>query len=366
MSKRDYYEILQVERNATEDELKKAYRKLAVQFHPDKNHGNKEAEERFKEINEAYQVLSDPQKRSAFDRFGHSGLGGMGGFEQGFAGASFTDIFDNIFGDLFNQGGGGPSAGVDLRYQMEVTFEEAALGVEKNINFEKETACETCAGSGAKPGTKPKTCKQCRGTGQVRFNQGFFTMSRTCSTCMGRGVVIEEKCDGCRGRGRIKKAHSVSVKVPPGIDHEQRLRLRGEGEIGEPGGKPGDLYVVIAVHEHPLFRREAEHLILDLPISFVQASLGAEVEIPTLAGTTPLKIPSGIQHGELKRLKGKGIARLNGSGFGDLIVRVLVETPTRLSNRQKELLQEFEKESSKDCQPLIASFLQKFKEIFSK
>jgi len=367
MSKRDYYEILQVEKTVTEDGLKKAYRRLAVQFHPDRNPGDKTAEEKFKEINEAYQVLSDANKKNAYDRFGHQGLGGMGGFEQGFGGASFTDIFDNIFGDLFNQGGGGgQSSGVDLRYQMEISFEEAALGVEKEIKFEKDALCETCEGSGAKAGTKPKTCKTCKGAGQVRFNQGFFTLSRTCSACMGRGSVVEEKCESCRGRGKNKKATNVQVKIPAGIDNEQRLRLRGEGEISEPGGRPGDLYVVVFVKDHPLFKREGEHLLLDLPISFVQAALGTEVEIPTLGGTTQIKLAAGIQHGELKRLRSKGIARLNGSGFGDLIVRILVETPTRLSGKQKELLQEFEKESSKECQPGIASFLQKFKEIFSK
>ena len=367
MSKRDYYEILQVERTVTEDGLKKSYRKLAIEFHPDRNPGDKTAEEKFKELNEAYQVLSDAQKRRIYDQHGHAGLGGMGGFEQGFGGASFTDIFDNIFGDLFNQaGGGGQSAGVDLRYQLEVTFEEAALGTDKTISFEKEAVCEKCTGSGAKAGTKPETCKECRGSGQVRFNQGFFTLARTCSKCMGRGAIVKEKCEGCRGKGKTKQPSSVKVKIPAGIDHEQRLRLRGEGEINEPGGRPGDLYVVVLIAEHPLFRREGEHVILDLPTSFVSAALGTEVEIPTLAGPTQLKIAAGTQHGELKRLRGKGIARLNGSGFGDQIVRILVETPSHLTAKQKELLREFEKESSKECQPGIASFLQKFKEIFSK
>lgn len=367
MTKRDYYEILQVSRTATDEELKKAYRKLAVAHHPDRNPGDKTAEDLFKEINEAYQVLSDPQKRAAFDRFGHAGLGGAGGFEQGFGGgASFSDIFDNIFGDMFNQGGQGQAGGVDLRYHLELSFEEAALGTEKKITFEKQATCETCAGSGAKAGTKPKTCKTCRGAGQVRFNQGFFTLTRTCASCLGRGSLVEEKCEGCRGKGKIKKPHSVMVKVPAGIDNEQRLRLRGEGEIAEPGGRPGDLYVLVKILEHPLFQREEEHVILDFPITFVQASLGADVEVPTLGGLTALKIPAGTQSGDLKRLKNKGIARLNGTGFGDQIVRILVETPTKLNARQKEILQEFEKEGTRESQPGIATFLQKFKEIFNK
>lgn len=368
MTKRDYYEILQVARTASGEELKKAYRRLAVQHHPDRNPGDKKAEELFKEINEAYSILSDANKRSAYDRFGHAGLGGaggFGGFEQGFGGASFSDIFDNIFGDIFGQQAGGPAGGVDLRYHLEISFEEAALGTEKKITFEKEISCDTCQGSGAKAGTSPKQCKTCRGSGQVRFNQGFFTLSRTCSACMGRGSVIEDKCATCRGRGKSKKPHSVMVKVPAGIDNDQRLRLRGEGEIAEPGGRAGDLYVLVRIKEHPLFRREDEHVILDLPISFVQAALGAEVEVPTLGGPATLKVPAGTQSGDLKRMKGKGIARLNGSGFGDQIIRILVETPTKLTSRQKELLAEFEKEAGRDCQPSIASFLQKFKELFN-
>lgn len=367
--KRDYYETLQVSRTATDEELKKAYRKLAVQHHPDKNPGSKQAEDSFKEVNEAYQVLSDPQKRSAYDRFGHAGLGGQGfgGFEQGFGGASFQDIFDNIFGDIFGQGGGGgPAAGVDLRYHLELSFEEAALGAEKKITFEKENRCETCSGTGAKPGTKPKTCRACQGAGQIRFNQGFFTLSRTCATCSGRGTIIEDKCTSCRGRGRTKQPHTVTVKVPAGIDTDQRMRLRGEGEVGDGNGRPGDLYVQITVKEHPLFRRDAEHVILDFPITFVQAAMGAEVQIPTLGGLLPLKLSPGTQSGDIKRLKGKGIARLNGSGFGDQIVRILVETPTKLTARQRELLTEFDKEDSRESHPNIASFVQKFKTLFSK
>jgi molecular chaperone DnaJ len=367
MAKRDYYEILSVTRTATDDELKKAYRRLAVQYHPDRNPGDKKSEELFKEINEAYQILSDAQKRSVYDQFGHAGISGSGGFGGGFEGGfsgSFTDIFDNIFGDIFGGGQSGSSGGVDLRYNLEITFEEAAFGIDKKITFEKESACETCAGSGAKPGTKPKPCRQCRGTGQVRFNQGFFTLTRPCVGCSGRGVIIEERCEECRGRGRQRRPHTVSVKIPPGVDSNQRLRLRGEGESSEPGGRTGDLYVILKVAEHPLFKREDEHVILDLPVSFVQAALGAEIDVPTLLGKTSLKVSAGTQSGEIVRLKGKGIKRLNGSGFGDELVRIIVETPTYLTHRQKEILKEFDEESTKESQPGVARFVQKFREIF--
>jgi molecular chaperone DnaJ len=364
MSKRDYYEILGVIRTANDEDLKKAYRRLAIQHHPDRNPGDKASEEKFKEINEAYQILSDARKRQTYDQFGHAGLGGMpgGGFEQG-VGSSFSDIFDNIFGDIFG-GGGATSAGVDLRYNMEITFEEAAFGVEKQIHFEKESTCETCQGSGARAGTRPQTCKTCRGAGQIRFNQGFFTLSRPCSTCMGRGVVIEERCETCRGRGKTRKPHAVNVKIPAGVDSEQRLRLKGEGEIAEPGGRPGDLFVHLRVKEHSLFRREDEHVIVEVPITFVQAAIGAEIDVPTLMGSTTMKISSGTQSGTVSRLKGKGIKRLNGSGFGDQLVKIVVETPTSLNARQKELLREFEREAALDSHPGILMFVQKFKEIF--
>jgi molecular chaperone DnaJ len=367
MSKRDYYEVLGVTRQAGEDELKKAYRKLAIQYHPDRNPGDKEAEGRFKEINEAYQVLSDGKKRAAYDQFGHAGLGGGGfggggGFESGFSG-SFSDIFDGIFGDIFGGGGGQNNAGIDLRYNLEIRFEEAAFGTEKTITFERESACEPCKGSGAKAGTVPKKCRTCNGSGQMHFNQGFFTLSRTCSTCQGRGGVIEEFCGTCRGKGRVKTPASVQVKIPAGIDSEQRLRLRGEGEASVPGGRPGDLYVHVRVSDHPLFQREGEHLILDLPISFVQAALGDKIEVPTLDGTTELAIKPGVQSGEILKLRGKGIRRLNGNGSGDLVVRVTVETPTKLSMRQKDLLKQFAEEGSRGTQPAIERFVQKFKEM---
>jgi molecular chaperone DnaJ len=364
MAKRDYYEILCVIRTVSDDDLKKAYRKLAIQHHPDRNPGDKTAEEAFKEVNEAYQILSDPQKRGVYDQFGHAGFSGGGGSGfDGFTG-SFTDIFDNIFGDIFGGGGTASAGGVDLRYNLEISFEEAAFGIEKTITFEKESSCELCQGTGAKAGTKPKACRTCRGTGQVRFNQGFFTLTRPCATCAGRGVVIEERCEGCRGRGRNKKPHAVNVKIPPGVDSNQRLRLRGEGEVSEPGGRAGDLYVILKVEDHPLFKREEEHVILDLPITFVQAALGAEIDVPTLLGKTSLKVATGTQSGEIVRLKGKGIKRLNGSGFGDELVRIIVETPMHLTPKQKEILKQFEEESTKESHPGITHFVQKFKEIF--
>lgn len=358
--KRDYYEVLGLSREASEEEIKKAYRKLAIQFHPDRDPGNKESEEKFKEINEAYQVLSHAERRANYDRFGHAGQQGGFGFDGNFS-ANFTDIFDNIFGDIF--GGGRADSGVDLKYDLDLTFEEAAFGVEKEIGFSKEFPCEPCKGSGAKPGTKPKTCAACRGTGQLRLNQGFFTLTRTCPQCLGRGTIVTEKCPDCSGSGRKKRRHSVKVKVPAGVATGQKLRLRGEGEASD-GGTTGDLYVVLHVKEHPLFTREDEHLLLDLPVTFVQAALGADVEIPTLSEPTTLKIPPGTQTGKVFRLKGKGIKRLNGAGQGDLFVKLTVETPSRLTARQKELLREFERAGTEESQPGIASFLSKFKEMF--
>jgi len=363
MAKRDYYEVLGVTRSASDDDLKKAFRKLAIQFHPDKNPGDKKAEESFKEVNEAYQILSDARKRQTYDQFGHAGMG-AGGFDpSGFQSGSFADIFDNIFGDIFGGQAGGQAGGMDLRYNLEISFEEAASGVEKKITFEKEFACETCTGSGAKAGTRPQACKQCRGTGQVRFNQGFFTLARTCPTCAGRGAIIEDKCTDCRGKGSKKRPHTVNVTIPAGIDNDQRIRLRGQGEIAEPGGQPGDLYVLIRVAEHPLFKREAEHVILDLPITFTQAALGADITVPTISGPITLEIRPGTQPGETLRLKGKGMKRLNGSGHGDQFIRVSVEIPKHLSSKQKDLLKQFEKEEKPDATPGVASFLKKFKEI---
>ena len=367
MSKRDYYEVLGVSKEAGEEELKKAFRKLAVQHHPDRNPGDKQSEETFKELNEAYQILSDPEKRRAYDRFGHAGVGaGGGGFSGGFPGG-FSDVFEDILGDIFGASGrSSQDVGVDLRYNLELSFEEAAFGVEKKISFEREASCATCSGSGAKPGTRPKACKTCRGAGQVRFNQGFFTMTRTCPACGGRGQVFDAHCPDCRGRGSRKQPVSITVPVPPGIDTGQRIRLRGQGETSGGGGAPGDLYVVVSVLDHPLFRREGEHVLLDFPITFVQAAIGAEVEVPTLGGTSPLRVPAGMQSGEILRLKGRGIRRLNGSGSGDQLVRILVETPARLNSRQKQLLQEFEQVSEGTSQPGVTRFVEKVRELFKR
>ena len=365
MSKRDYYEILGVSKGASDEELKKAYRKVAIQFHPDKNPGDKVAEEKFKEANEAYQVLGDPKRRAAYDQFGHAGLGGQGfGFDPGFGSGSFSDIFDNIFGDIFGGGASRASSGVDLRYTLEIEFDEAAKGTEKKITFEKEFSCEPCQGSGAKPGTKPKTCGTCRGSGQVRLNQGFFTLARTCNSCSGTGQIIEDRCKTCRGKGKIKKPHSVLVNIPAGIDSDQRLRLRGEGEAAEVGGRVGDLYVLVKVKEHPIFKREEEHVILDFPITFVQAALGDSIEVPTPHGTVKVAIDSGTQPGETLRLKGKGIKRLNGSGYGDQYVRLHLEVPKNLTHKQKELLRHFEQEGKRDAHPQVSLFLEKLKEVF--
>ncbi len=371
-AKRDYYEILVVARTATDDELKKAYRKLAIQYHPDRNPNDKVAEDKFKEVNEAYQILSDPQKRAAYDRFGHAGVNQGGGFgggfdPSGFGGGSFTDIFDNIFGDIFGGGGGQSqaSAGVDLRYHMEISFVEAAFGCEKEISFEKESACDNCQGTGARPGSKPNQCPTCNGAGQVRLSQGFFTLTRTCPRCSGRGSIITDPCGTCRGAGRVKKPHSVSVKIPAGIDKDQRIRLRGQGEASEAGGRLGDLYVIVDVTPHPLFTRESEHVLLEMPITFVQATLGGDIEVPTLEGPAIIKIPPGTQSGTVKRLKGKGIRRLNGTGTGDQMVRLTIETPASLTSKQKDLLKQFEKEGTRECQPGITAFLKKFKELFN-
>lgn len=371
-SKRDYYEILGVTKSASEDELKRAFRKAAVSCHPDRNPGDKEAEERFKELNEAYSILGDPQKRAAYDRFGHAGVGGGGfggggGFD-GFSSGSFTDIFDNIFGDIFGggAGGGGPAPGVDLRYHLRITFEEAAFGCEKDLSFEKEGSCDTCEGSGAKAGSKPVTCRQCEGAGQVRMSQGFFTLTRTCPECGGRGHVIKNPCTDCHGSGRSKRPTTVSLKIPAGVDSGQRMRLRGEGESADRGGSPGDLYVHIEVEEHPVFKREGEHVILDFPISFVQAALGDEVSVPTLKGDATLHVPEGTQADAILRLRGQGIPRLNGSGSGDLVVRIRVETPTRLTGKQRDLLKQFAKASNEDSHPGIHGFWQKIRERFQE
>ncbi len=388
--KKDFYELLGVAKSASADELKKAYRKLAVQFHPDKNPGDKKAEEKFKEINEAYENLSDPQKRKMYDQFGHAasqmggggqgpfGGGGFGGFSGNadFGGASINDIFGDIFGDMFGGGGGRGGqrrgggrrarAGADLETQVDVTFEEAFKGVEKVITIHKRAECETCHGSGAKAGTSPETCKVCNGRGEVTFQQGFFAVSRPCTHCHGTGQVIANPCPPCKGAGKIRKSSQLSVTIPAGIDTGQRLKLTNEGEAGDSGGPPGDLYIVIRVLEHDFFKRDGAEITCDVPITFVQAAMGAEINIPTLDGMVAMKIPAGTQSHKVFRLKAKGLPHLGRGGRGDQHVRVMVEVPSRLSGEQMELLKKFEELSKKDdrTHPLHHGFFERVKRIF--
>ena len=349
MAKRDYYEILKVGKNASDEELKKAYRKLALSHHPDRNPGNKEAEERFKEINEAYSVLSDPEKRRQYDTFGHAGVDGRGG--PGFGGVDFapggvSDIFGDIFEEFFGaspRGGGGRRAqkGNDLRYNLDLSFEEAVFGKESKIKLRRPEACESCRGTGAKDSRAIKTCPTCNGTGQLRFQQGFFTVSRTCSQCRGEGKIISEPCPTCKGERYRMREKTLAIKIPPGVETGSRLRISGEGEPGGNGGPPGDLYVVITVKEHSHFTRDGNNILCEHTISFVQAALGTKVEVPTIKGTVPLKIPAGTQSGKVLRLKGMGFPDLRGYGMGDQLVRINVQIPTKLNSKQRELLEQY-------------------------
>jgi molecular chaperone DnaJ len=367
VEKRDYYEVLGVERAADGAAIKTAYRKLAHQYHPDKNPGSKDAEDRFKEASEAYEVLSDPDRRSRYDRFGHQNGSGFQDF-GGFGGAaSINDIFGDIFGEMF--GGGARRArartrGSDLRYHLELAFEEAAFGTTARITIPRPRACDTCKGSGAKPGTGPRTCPTCGGAGEIRLTQGFFSIARTCHHCQGQGRVIVDKCPDCGGAGATREEAKVEVKVPPGVDTGTRLKLAGEGEPAPvPGGQPGDLYVVVQVREHPVFTREDTEILCEMPISFSQAALGASIDVPTLDGPTKLKVPAGTQSGKVFRLKGKGIPALQGGGRGDQHVRVFVETPTHLSKEQKELLERFAQLSGEDTHPRAKTFWEKVREL---
>ncbi|MBJ6725614.1 molecular chaperone DnaJ [Geomesophilobacter sediminis] len=366
--KQDYYETLEVNRNASDAEIKKAYRRLAVKFHPDKNQGDKEAEERFKEIGEAYEVLSDAEKRARYDQFGHAGVSGGGFSSGGFgAGSPFGDIFGDIFGDVFGARPRGSRGrrGDDLQYNLEISFEEAAFGVEKKIDIPYAKRCTTCNGSGAKEGTEPKTCPTCRGAGQVRFQQGFFSVSKTCSHCNGEGRVVETPCPACRGTGSVRDKKTISVKVPPGVETGIRLKLSGEGGQGTKGGTNGDLYVVISVREHPIFRREDNDVICEIPISISQAALGCEIEVPTLDGRVNLRIPEGTQSGTIFRMRGKGVPALQGYGRGDHLVIAKVETPTNLNQKQRDLLEEFARISGEDATPMRKNFFSKMMDLFS-
>lgn len=345
MAKRDYYEVLGIDRQAGADELKKAYRRLAMKHHPDRNPDSSEAEAKFKEAKEAYEVLSDAQKRAAYDQYGHAGVdpsGGMGG-----AGAGFGDIFGDVFGDIFGGGGGGRRGsggvyrGADLRYELALTLEEAVLGHSANITFSSLKECDTCHGDGARPGTAKTDCSTCGGLGQVRRQQGFFSVQQTCPACRGEGRIIEEACTDCRGQGRVEQSRTLSVKVPAGVDTGDRIRLSGEGEAGQSGGPAGDLYVEIRVRPHAVFERDGADLSCRVPISFTAAALGGEVKVPTLSGEVSLKVPAGTQSGKVFRLRGKGISPVRGGGPGELYCAVDVETPTALTSEQQELLRQF-------------------------
>ncbi|MYM23498.1 molecular chaperone DnaJ [Duganella sp. FT135W] len=373
MAKRDFYEILGVAKSATEDEIKKAYRKLAMKYHPDRNPDSKDAEDKFKEVKEAYEMLTNPEKREAYDRYGHAGVDPNAGAGFGGGGAGgFGDAFGDIFGDIFGGGRGrsqGPQVyrGADLRYNLEITLEQAAHGFDTTIRVPSWDKCDTCHGSGAKPGTSPVTCSTCAGHGQVRMQQGFFSIQQTCPKCHGTGKIIPEPCAACAGQGRIKRNKTLEVKIPVGIDNGMRIRSSGNGEPGTNGGPSGDLYVEIHIKAHPVFQREGDDLHCEMPISFAKAALGGEIEVPTLSGKVSFTIPEGTQSGKTFRLKGKGIKGVRSGFAGDLFCHVAVETPIKLTDKQKELLREFEKsttEGGSKHSPQTKTWRDKVKDFF--
>ena len=369
MAKRDYYEILGVDRSASGDELKKAYRKVAMKYHPDRNPGDKEAEDKFKEASEAFEVLSDQSKRQRYDQFGHSaeGLGdGFSGFSQG---AGFGDIFGDIFGEFFGANGERRGqrgeGGSDLQYNLEINFEDAAFGTSRELEIPRMETCNTCGGLGARSQNDIETCNNCGGTGQQRIQQGFFSVATTCAACSGRGQTIRNVCNTCHGRTRVKKTRKIRVNIPAGVDTGSRIKLSGEGEHGSNGGPNGDLYIVLRVQDHPVFEREGSDLFCEVPISFTQAALGSEIEVPTLEGKARLKIPAGTQSHKIFRLRNKGVAQIRRPERGDLHVRVVIETPTNLTSRQKELLEEFEECCHETSHPLRDKFFDSLKNLFS-
>ncbi len=372
-AKKDYYEVLGVNRDATDEEIKKSFKKLAMKHHPDRNPDNPKAEELFKEAKEAYEILSDEQKRAAYDQYGHAGVDPSmgGGAGAGFGGAGFADAFGDIFGDIFGGGRGGQRSnvyrGADLRYNMEISLEDAAKGTETKIRIPVMAQCETCHGSGARPGTSPITCTTCGGHGQVRMQQGFFSVQQTCPKCHGTGKMVKDPCPTCNAAGRIKQHKTLSVKIPTGVDEGDRIRLSGEGEAGVNGGPTGDLYVVIHLKQHEIFQREGGNLHCEMPISFSTAALGGEIEVPTLDGSAKMKIPPETQTGATFRLRGKGIKPLRSNEHGDLMVHVVVETPVKLTERQKELLRELETINQQDSgkhSPRNKSWVDKAKAFF--
>lgn len=373
MAKADFYEILGVAKSADEKELKSAFRKMAMKYHPDKNPGDAEAEQKFKELNEAYETLKDPQKRAAYDRYGHAafeqgGMGGGGGF--GGAQGGFSDIFEDIFGEMMGGGrarrsAGGRERGADLRYNMEISLEEAYNGKTAQIRVPTSITCDVCTGSGAKPGTQPKTCGTCQGSGRVRASQGFFSVERTCPTCHGRGQTITDPCTKCHGQGRVTEERSLSVNIPAGIEDGTRIRLQGEGEAGARGGPAGDLYIFLSVTPHEFFQRDGADLYCAVPISMTTAALGGTFDVGTLDGSkSRVSVPEGTQAGKQFRLKGKGMPVLRSSQTGDLYIQIGIETPQKLTKRQRELLQEFEEISSKENNPESTGFFARMKEFF--
>ena len=347
MAKRDYYEVLGVGNTASDQEIKKAFRRVAMKHHPDRNPDDDSAAEKFKEAQEAYEILGDQEKKSAYDRFGHAGVDGNAGGAGGFGDAGFGDVFGDVFGDIFGGGGGGrrsgPARGSDLRYDLQLDLEDAVKGKTVKVEVPTTVHCGTCDGSGARPGSSPVTCDTCGGVGQVRMSQGFFSVQQTCPQCRGRGQMISDPCGDCHGRGVNEERKTLSVKIPPGVDTGNRIRLSGKGEAGPNGGPVGDLYVQVHVREHAIFVRDGSHLHCEVPISFAQAALGGELEVPTLTGKVKLKVPAETQSGKLFRLRGKGVAPVRGGSAGDLLCRVILETPVSLSAEQRELLQAFDK-----------------------
>ncbi|SEN02936.1 molecular chaperone DnaJ [Nitrosomonas marina] len=366
MAKRDYYEILGVNRDADDSTIKKAYRRLAMKHHPDRNAGNVKSEELFKEAKEAYEILSDPNKRAAYDQFGHAGVD----TSAAGAGAGSAQGFAEAFGDIFGGRGGRSSVhrGSDLRYSLEISLEQAARGTETKIRIPTMDTCSACHGEGSKPGSKPQTCPTCHGHGQVRMQQGFFSIQQTCPKCHGNGKIITDPCSTCHGTGRVKRHKTLNVKIPAGVDEGDRIRVSGEGEAGVNGGPPGDLYVVIHLASHPVFQRDGDHLHCEIPISFTTAALGGEIEVPTLEGHARIKVPAETQTGKIFRLRSKGIKGVRSHDKGDLLCHVIVETPVKLTARQKELLEELESISQKDNSrhsPRAKSWMDKAREFFS-